>query len=129
MMTAIQAHDRVDIEVETHYLDEQSDPENKRFVFSYFITITNGEAEPVQLLTRHWVITDGDHHVQEVEGQGVIGEQPMIQPGDSYSYTSGTVISTEVGSMTGYYGMRTAGGDHFRAPVPAFTLALPNALH
>ncbi|WP_207063627.1 Co2+/Mg2+ efflux protein ApaG [Motiliproteus sp. SC1-56] len=128
-MSATEHRESIDIEVQTHYLDEQSDPDNKRFVFSYNITITNGDSEPVQLLTRHWIITDGDRHVQEVEGQGVVGEQPVIQPGASYSYTSGTVISTEVGSMTGYYGMRTAGGEHFRAQVPAFTLALPHALH
>jgi len=119
----------VDIDVKTQYLDDQSDPENKRYVFSYLITITNNDSETVQLLSRYWMITDGDQETQEVEGQGVVGEQPAIKPGESYSYTSGAVISTEVGSMTGHYNMRTASGSHFEAAIPAFTLALPNALH
>ncbi len=127
-MSLIQQHP-IDIEVETLYLDEQSDPENKRYVFSYFITITNHDAQPVQLLSRYWMITDGDQQIQEVEGQGVIGEQPLIKPGESFSYTSGTVIPTEVGSMRGYYKMRTASGEDFETPIPTFTLALPNALH
>ncbi|OMH32155.1 Co2+/Mg2+ efflux protein ApaG [Motiliproteus sp. MSK22-1] len=127
-MGLIQSHP-VNIDVETQYLDEQSDPDNKRYVFSYLITITNNDTESVQLLSRYWQITDGDQQIQEVEGQGVIGEQPTISPGESYTYTSGTVIATEVGSMTGHYRMRTASGDHFEAPIQAFTLALPNALH
>ncbi len=119
----------IDIEVETQYLDEQSDPENKRYVFSYFIRITNNDSEAVQLLSRYWLITDGDQQEQEVEGQGVIGEQPTISPGETYSYTSGTVIATEVGSMRGHYKMQTSSGVSFEAPIPTFTLALPNALH
>ncbi len=117
------------IDVETEYLDEQSDPENKRYVFSYTITISNDDGENVQLLSRYWKITDGDQHVQEVEGEGVIGEQPVIEPGKSYRYTSGTVIATEVGSMAGHYNMRLASGEDFQTPIPAFTLATPNALH
>ena len=127
-MSLIQSHP-VNIDVETQYLDEQSDPDNKRYVFSYLITITNNDTEAVQLLSRYWQITDGDQQIQEVEGQGVIGEQPTISPGESYTYTSGTVIATEVGSMAGHYRMRTVSGDHFEAPIQAFTLALPNALH
>ncbi|MCW8886679.1 MAG: Co2+/Mg2+ efflux protein ApaG [Motiliproteus sp.] len=119
----------VNITVETEYLDDQSDPENKRFVFAYTITILNQDIESVQLLSRYWMITDGDQQEQEVEGQGVIGEQPTIEPGKSFRYTSGTVIATKVGSMTGHYGMRTESGDDFQAPIPAFTLATPNALH
>lgn len=119
----------IDIKVETHYLDEQSDPDNKRYVFSYFITITNETPEEIQLLSRYWMITDGDQKIQEVEGDGVIGEQPKIEPGKSYSYSSGTVIATEVGSMMGHYKMISESGSHFDAPIPTFTLALPNALH
>ncbi len=119
----------INIDVETEYLDEQSDPENKRYVFAYTITISNEDAENVQLLSRYWMITDGDQQVQEVEGEGVIGEQPVIEPGKSYRYTSGTVIATEVGSMAGHYKMRLASGEDFQATIPAFTLATPNALH
>lgn len=119
----------IHIDVKTQYLDDQSDPDNQRFVFSYFITITNNDEEAVQLLRRHWTITDGDQKTQEVEGEGVIGEQPMINPGDSFSYTSGTIIATEVGSMRGFYTMRTLSGTEFDTPIPTFTLALPNSLH
>jgi ApaG protein len=128
-MNLVSSHP-INIKVKTHYLDEQSDPDNKRFVFAYYITITNnGEEEEVKLLSRYWKITDGDENVQEVEGQGVIGEQPVIKPGESYSYTSGTVLTTAVGSMKGYYIMRSESGNEFHAPIDAFTLALPNALH
>ncbi len=128
--TPMSTHDySVDITVKTRYLDDQSDPENKRYVFSYQVTITNLNPEPVQLLSRHWYITDGDQQVQEVQGRGVIGEQPVIDPQQSYSYTSGTVLPTEVGSMRGEYRMRADCGDLFDAPIPTFTLSVPNALH
>lgn len=125
----IQLGDQVLIEVETHYLDKQSDPDSKRFVFSYRITITNHNPIPVQLLNRQWLITDGNQHIQEVKGEGVVGEQPVIEPESSYSYTSGAVLATSVGSMQGHYEMSTKEGDLFKAPIPAFTLARPNALH
>ncbi|MBR9866541.1 MAG: Co2+/Mg2+ efflux protein ApaG [Oceanospirillales bacterium] len=117
------------IHVETAYLPEQSDPEKKRYVFSYHITITNNDPQPVQLLRRHWRIVDGDEQAQEVEGEGVIGEQPVIEPQQSYSYTSGTVLGTRVGSMQGHYLMKTSDGETFNADIEPFTLALPNALH
>jgi len=117
------------IQVETAYLPEQSDPEKKRKVFSYNITITNNEPQPVQLLRRHWRIVDGDEQAQEVEGEGVIGEQPVIEPQQSYSYTSGTVLATRVGSMQGHYLMKTSDGEKFNADIEPCTLALPNALH
>ncbi|WP_372598820.1 Co2+/Mg2+ efflux protein ApaG, partial [Amphritea sp.] len=101
------------IQVETAYLPEQSDPEKKRYVFSYHITITNNDPQPVQLLRRHWRIVDGDEQAQEVEGEGVIGEQPVIEPQQSYSYTSGTVLATRVGSMQGHYLMKTSDGETF----------------
>lgn len=119
----------VEINVITSYLPEQSEPDAHRFVFSYQISITNHNDESVQLLRRQWRITDGNEHVQEVEGEGVVGEKPVIEPGQTYEYTSGTVLATEVGSMQGQYRMETADGTGFDALIPAFTLAQPNALH
>ena len=119
----------INIDVVTKFLAEQSDAEAHRFVFSYEITITNQHSQPVQLLSRRWVVTDGNEHVQEIEGEGVVGEQPTIQPHQSYQYTSGTVLATHVGSMYGHYIMETASGERFKATIPAFTLAQPNALH
>ncbi|PIE24870.1 MAG: Co2+/Mg2+ efflux protein ApaG [Neptuniibacter caesariensis] len=121
--------DNVNINVETAYQAKQSDPESKRFVFSYCITITNHNDTPVQLLNRHWLITDGNQHIQEVNGEGVVGEQPVIEPDSSYTYTSGAVLATSVGSMQGHYEMTTQAGELFKAPINAFTLARPNALH
>jgi len=127
-MNTRELSNNVDIQVRTAYLEEQSDPDAHRFVFSYHITIRNNNSVAVKLLSRKWLITDGNENVQEVQGEGVVGEQPLIAPGSSYSYTSGTVLSTEVGSMQGYYNMM-AGELSFRAPIQAFTLAQPNALH
>ena len=119
----------IKIDVETAYLPEQSDPEKQRFVFSYHITITNHERQPIQLLRRRWVIVDGNEQTQEVEGEGVVGEQPVIAPTESYSYTSGTVLATRVGSMQGHYQMQTDDGETFNADIEPFTLAQPNAIH
>ena len=119
----------VAVKVETAYLPEQSDPEAQRFVFSYHITITNQGTQTVQLLSRRWLVTDGDEQTQVVEGEGVVGEQPTIEPGNSYSYTSGTILPTHVGSMRGHYRMRQQDGEEFFAPIEPFTLAQPNALH
>ncbi len=120
---------QTDIEVETRYIAEQSEPEKERFVFSYTITIRNIGNKPAQLLRRHWIITDGNGNVQEVEGDGVVGEQPYLQPGEGFRYTSGTVLPTPLGSMHGRYRMRGDDGHEFDAPVPAFTLSIPNSLH
>ncbi|SIS47450.1 Co2+/Mg2+ efflux protein ApaG [Neptunomonas antarctica] len=128
-MDHIDPSTQIKIEIQTRFLPGQSDPESHRFVFSYEITITNEYSQPVQLLSRRWVVTDGNEHVQEIEGEGVIGEQPIIQPQQYYQYTSGTVLATRVGSMFGHYTMETSDGHRFNAPIPAFTLALPNALH
>ncbi|WP_415900127.1 Co2+/Mg2+ efflux protein ApaG [Neptuniibacter sp. QD48_11] len=128
-METIDLGNNVNIDVETNYLAQQSDPDSKRFVFSYKITITNHNDMPVQLLNRHWLITDGNQHIQEVQGEGVVGEQPVIDPESSYSYTSGAVLATSVGSMQGHYEMSTDEGTQFKAPIAAFTLARPNALH
>ncbi|MDY6890704.1 MAG: Co2+/Mg2+ efflux protein ApaG [Pseudomonadota bacterium] len=119
----------IEIRVDTAYLPEQSEPEAHRFVFSYRIRITNHNGKPVQLLRRRWRITDGNEQIQEVEGEGVVGEKPLIEPGHTYEYTSGTVLATEVGSMQGEYQMVTEDEHPFRVRIPPFTLAQPNALH
>ncbi|MCC1496631.1 Co2+/Mg2+ efflux protein ApaG [Alcanivorax sp. 1008] len=115
--------------VQTEYLPEQSDPEGHRWVFAYHITIRNEGEQAAKLLTRHWVITDGDERVQEVHGEGVIGEQPNLAPGQIFEYTSGCVLETSVGSMHGSYQMLAEDGHCFNADIPAFTLAPPHSLH
>ncbi|WP_221800834.1 Co2+/Mg2+ efflux protein ApaG [Oceanobacter mangrovi] len=121
--------DSILIEAMPQYLDDQSDPEDERFVFSYRIVIINNARQPVTLRTRHWFITNGNGDVQEVKGEGVIGEQPTIQPCEEYEYTSGAVLSTAVGSMRGYYVMEAADGTLFHASIPVFTLASTHALN
>jgi ApaG protein len=117
------------IEVETRYLEEESMPTDERYVFAYTITIRNNSDTPAKLLTRHWVITDGHGKIQEVHGEGVVGEQPHIAPGDYFRYTSGTVLDTPIGTMEGSYQMLSDNGDHFDAPIPRFTLIQPHSLH
>ncbi|RUO47213.1 Co2+/Mg2+ efflux protein ApaG [Pseudidiomarina aquimaris] len=117
------------IDVKTHYLAAQSDPDNGQYVFAYTITITNQGEASVQLLNRAWRITDADHKITRVAGDGVVGEQPHIAPGESYSYTSGTVLATPIGTMEGHYGMIHADGSKFEAKIPSFRLAVPNILH
>ena len=117
------------VEVESSYLEEQSEPDERRYVFSYTITIRNEGTLAAKLLTRHWIITDADGRVQEVRGDGVVGEQPRIQPGQGFRYSSGAVIETPVGSMQGSYQMVDDAGAHFDAPIPAFRLAIPGMLH
>ncbi|WP_417691165.1 Co2+/Mg2+ efflux protein ApaG [Pseudidiomarina sp.] len=117
------------IDVKTHYLAAQSDPDNGQYVFAYTITITNQGEASVQLLNRAWRITDADHKITRVAGDGVVGEQPHIAPGESYSYTSGTVLATPIGTMEGHYGMMHADGSKFEAKIPSFRLAVPNILH
>ncbi|MBW7931689.1 MAG: Co2+/Mg2+ efflux protein ApaG [Gammaproteobacteria bacterium] len=119
----------IEIEVETAYLPEHSDPQVPRYAFSYTITIRNRGAVSATLLTRHWIITDANGKVREVSGDGVIGDQPSIAPGEAHRYSSGTVFETPVGVMEGRYGMITADGLHFPAPIPAFRLAVPGILH
>lgn len=128
-MSSTALGDNVAIEVKSQYQAEQSDPDSNRFVFAYEITITNHNDTSVQLLSRRWLIVDGDQKTQEVEGEGVVGEQPVIEAQGSYSYTSGAVLATSVGSMQGHYNMVTDEGDEFIAPISPFTLARPNALH
>ena len=111
------------------YVAEQSDEEHNRFVFAYTITIRNTGNVPAQLISRHWVITDAGGQVQEVRGLGVVGAQPLLKPGESFEYTSGTVIATAVGTMRGSYQMVAEDGTQFEAPIPEFTLAVPRVLH
>lgn len=111
------------------YLPEQSDESAQRYVFAYTITITNTGSIPAQLISRHWIITDSDNHVQEVKGLGVVGEQPLIKPGESYEYTSGSAINTPVGTMKGSYQMVAEDGVKFDATIPEFVLSVPRVLH
>jgi ApaG protein len=121
-------HTPVDISVATHYQSEQSLPDEQRHVFTYTITITNISPEPVRLLSRHWVITDGNNSVREVRGEGVVGQQPLIDVGQSFQYTSGAVLETDMGVMEGSYAMITQSGDTFSAPIAAFTLCRPGVI-
>ena len=113
----------------TQYLADQSDEPASRYVFAYTITIRNAGSVPAQLISRHWVITDAQGLVQEVRGLGVVGAQPLLQPGESFEYTSGTSIATPVGTMRGSYQMVAQDGTRFEAPIPEFTLSVPRVLH
>ena len=117
------------VSVETFFLEDQSDPDGGRFVFAYVVTIANEGPTTVQLKRRYWVITDGNGKVQEVEGPGVVGEEPTLGPGDSHRYQSGSILETPVGTMEGTYEMHEAGGRVFRARIPRFALQQPGALH
>ena len=111
------------------YLADQSDEANGRYVFAYTITIRNTGSVPAQLISRHWVITDAQGLVQEVRGLGVVGSQPLLQPGERFEYTSGASIATAVGTMKGSYQMVAADGTRFEAAIPEFTLSVPRILH
>ena len=117
------------IETQVNYLPEQSDEAGNRFVFSYTITITNLGHSSAKLISRHWVITDAHNHVQEVRGQGVVGEQPLLKPSQSFEYTSGTVLTTQVGTMRGSYQMQAEDGTQFEVEIPQFVLSVPRVLH
>jgi ApaG protein len=117
------------IQVVTDYIDDQSAPEADRYVFSYTITISNAGNVPARLLSRHWIITDANGKVQEVSGDGVVGEQPHLNPGEQFRYSSGAVLETPVGSMQGLYRMQADNGLSFDAPIAPFTLAVPGVLH
>jgi ApaG protein len=120
---------RIEVRARTRYLPEQSDVDQGRYVFAYTITITNRGGVTAQLVSRHWIITDAEDKVQEVRGMGVIGEQPVLRPGESFEYTSGTAIATPVGTMRGTYQMVGEDGSRFDATIPPFTLAIPRVLH
>jgi ApaG protein len=117
------------VEVATSFLPEQSDPEADRYVFSYAITITNVGTVAAQLISRHWLITDADGKVQEVRGLGVVGNQPLLQPGEKFQYASGCALPTPVGTMKGSYQMVAEDGTQFDAPIADFLLSMPRTLH
>jgi ApaG protein len=117
------------VTVQTRFLNEQSAPDDNRYVFAYTIRIANAGSVPARLLTRHWIITDANGKVQEVRGDGVVGEQPWLRPGDDFNYTSGAVLETAVGTMRGSYQMLADDGRHFDATIPEFVLAIPRTVH
>jgi len=119
----------VSVSSQTQYVPEQSDEEKSRYVFAYTITIRNRGSLPAQLISRHWIITDARNQVQEVRGLGVVGAQPLLKPGESFEYTSGTAIGTPVGTMRGSYQMVAEDGTQFDASIPEFTLSVPRVLH
>lgn len=119
----------IDIGIKTNYLEEQSQPEADQFVFTYTITIQNNGLQAAQLISRYWHIVDSNNEVQEVQGIGVVGEQPRLKAGESYTYTSGAVLETASGTMSGKYIMRYDNGEKFEAPIPTFALVQPLALH
>ncbi len=120
---------QIGVNAAPNYLVEQSDPNAERYVFAYTITIENTGTVAAQLISRHWVITDGNSNVQEVRGLGVVGEQPLLQPGEKYEYTSGCQLETPVGVMRGKYQMMAEDGTAFEAEIPPFTLTIPRVLH
>jgi ApaG protein len=120
---------RITVVAQASYLADQSDPSRNQFAFAYTITLTNSGSVAAQLLSRHWIITDGDHHVQEVKGLGVVGQQPLIKPGEQFEYTSGANLPTAVGTMRGSYQMIGDDGHAFEAEIPVFTLSVPRVLH
>lgn len=120
---------KIDINVKTFYIEEQSNPDNDRFVFAYTVNIKNTGSVAAQLKTRHWIIEDANTKKTEVRGEGVVGEQPNLAPGESFEYTSGTVIETSVGTMYGSYQMVAEDGTAFDAQIPVFTLSIPRTLH
>jgi ApaG protein len=117
------------IQVATNYISEQSEPESGRYVFAYTITIANTGEIPARLMSRHWIITDANGKVKEVSGDGVVGEQPHLNPGEEFRYSSGAVLETPVGAMQGLYRMQADNGVSFDAPIAPFTLAVPGVLH
>ena len=119
----------IDIEVETSYMAEHSEPDEDRYVFAYTITLFNKGSISATLLSRRWIITDSENHTEEVEGDGVVGEQPTLQPGEGFRYTSGTVIETPVGTMHGIYRMVAEDGQTFDTDIPEFVLSAPRVLH
>jgi ApaG protein len=121
--------DDIDVRVETTYLPAESVPERSRYVFAYTVTIRNIGKRPARLMTRHWIITDTNGKVEEVEGDGVVGEQPYLKPGEGFQYTSGTMLETPAGIMEGKYHMVTDNGDRFAAEIKPFTLVTPQMLH
>lgn len=130
-MKAMENHKQhhIKVEVETHYVESESSPDEERYVFAYTVTIRNEGATAARLLTRHWVITNANGKVHEVRGDGVVGEQPYLRPGEGFQYTSGTMLDTPMGTMAGSYQMLDDHGVRFDAPIPEFLLSTPRTLH
>ncbi|HQR04896.1 MAG: Co2+/Mg2+ efflux protein ApaG [Proteobacteria bacterium] len=122
-------HYQIRVEVLTEYLPDQSEPASSRYVFAYTITVSNTGNVPAQLISRHWIITNGDGKVEQVRGLGVVGHQPLLPPGHSFQYTSGCVLETPVGTMKGSYQMTAEDGTQFEAPIDEFVLSMPRVLH
>ena len=120
---------QIEVSVAVRFLAEQSQPHAQRFAFAYTITIANTGTLGAQLLHRHWLITDADGKLQEVRGPGVVGEQPVLEPGEQFEYTSGAIIETPYGTMQGSYQMLSADGEYFDAPIAPFSLSGPRTLH
>ncbi|MBK7463405.1 MAG: Co2+/Mg2+ efflux protein ApaG [Betaproteobacteria bacterium] len=120
---------RIDIQPVAQFIPDQSDPDENRYLFAYTITIKNVGEVPAQLISRHWIITDGNNEQQEVRGLGVVGKQPLLKPGESFQYSSGSSLSTPVGTMKGTFQMVAEDGTHFNAEIPEFALAMPRVLH
>ena len=119
----------IEIKPVPHFIPDQSSPDDDRYVFAYTITIRNEGTKPARLVTRHWLITDANGKVQEVVGDGVVGEQPHLQPGQGFRYSSGAILETPVGAMQGRYHMVADDGEQFDAPIAPFRLAMPGVLH
>ncbi len=119
----------IQVNVQTRYIEDQSNPEKNYYIFAYTVTIVNKGQQRAKLLTRHWVITDSNHKIQEVRGDGVIGEQPVLKPGEQFVYTSGTMLETSVGTMKGSYQMEADDGFQFDATIEEFVLSTPRVLH
>ncbi len=127
-MNAKKPHD-IAVSVKTSFIDEQSKPQENRYVFSYTITIHNRGSVSARLISRHWIITDANGDIRELRGEGVVGEQPSLRPGEGYEYTSGAVLESSVGTMHGSYQMLAEDGTHFDADIPSFVLSIPRTLH
>lgn len=119
----------IQVNVETTYMPGESNPDSNRYVFAYTITIMNTGEVAARLISRHWLITDAEGFLQEVRGEGVVGEQPYLAPGESFRYTSGAILETPVGAMQGSYQMQADDGTTFEAPIPPFSLAIPGLMH
>lgn len=119
----------IDISVQTQYLQDQSDPDNDRYAFAYTVGIENRTDEPIKLVSRHWIITDDNDQIEEVRGPGVVGLQPMIEPGQKFVYTSGAILTTQFGTMQGTYEMLKPDGSRFDAEIPPFLLSRPHSVH
>jgi len=117
------------VAVETRFIERESDPRSNHYLFAYTITISNHGSSPSQLLNRYWLITNGDGKKEEVHGPGVVGEQPTLNPGEAFRYTSGAVLETAVGTMEGHYEFRRDDGDLFKVAIPPFSLAVPHVVH